>query len=269
MRSRMRTALMLFGMASVITACGGGGGGSGGGQPPPPATTNISGSVSAPGGAIAFNPPTGVRKFFAEIFGAPAVADIPGSSLVGAGVTVSLIQIDATGAQVGSPLATATTDLNGAFSLAAPASFVPGPQYVIRAEGASTSSIDAMVTGTTVKVDPSTQATETLILGSVSGTQLASLTSGSVTALQTEVNQVILDAGLTSSSGTVSAVVASIDNAGATSETVTNLATSLAQAGVIAGKVTNSSGAAIAGIKVLARDYNNWVTRQWQRRCCW
>ena len=260
MYARLRSAFTLLFIITLMTACGGSGSG-GGGTPPPPATTTLIGSVAAPGGAIAFNPPTGIRKFFAEIFGAPAVADIPGSSPVGAGVTVNLIQIDATGAQVGSPLATATTDLNGAFSLAAPADFVPGPQYVIRAEGSGTSSIDAMVTGTTITVDPSTQATETLILGSISGNQLASLTSGSVTALQTEVNQLILDAGLTSSSGTVSDVVTSIQDAGATSETVTNLATSLAEAGVISGKVTDTNGDAIAGVKVLARDYNNWVTR--------
>ena len=198
MYARLRSAFTLLFIITLMTACGGSGSG-GGGTPPPPATTTLIGSVAAPGGAIAFNPPTGIRKFFADIFGAPAVADIPGSSPVGAGVTVNLIQIDATGAQVGSPLATATTDLNGAFSLAAPADFVPGPQYVIRAEGSGTSSIDAMVTGTTITVDPSTQATETLILGSISGNQLASLTSGSVTALQTEVNQLILDAGLTSS----------------------------------------------------------------------
>jgi len=256
--------LSLICLTSALCACGGGGSSNGGGTPtpPPPAvTTTISGSVSAPGGAIAFNPPTGIYKFFAEVFGSPAVADIPGSSTVGAGVTINLIQIDANSNQVGSPLATTTTDSIGNYSLNAPDGFVPGPQYVIRAEGTGASSIDAMVTGTSVTVDPSTQATETLILGSISGTQLTTLTSGSVTALQSEVNQVILDAGLTSSSGTVSTVVADINNAGANSETVTNLATSLGQSGIITGNVTDTSGNAIVGVKVLARDYNNWVTR--------
>ncbi len=254
--------LSIICLTSVLCACGGGG--SGGGNPtppPPPVTTTISGSVSAPGGAIAFNPSTGIYKFFAEVFGSPAVADIPGSSAVGAGVIINLIQIDATGTPVGSPLATTTTDSNGNYSLQAPDGLLPGPQYVIRAEGTGASSIDAMVTGTTVTVDPSTQATETLILGSISGTQLTTLTSGSVTALQSEVNQVILDAGLTSSSGTVSSVVTDINNAGANSETVTNLATSLGQVGVITGKVTDTSGNAITGVRVLARDFNNWVTR--------
>lgn len=254
MQMRFMSTILAASLAAALSGC------SSSSSPP---ATSISGAVSAPGGAIAFNAPTGFKRFFAQLLGSPAVADGLGVSSVGSGVTVNLIEIDATGAQVGDVLATATTDTNGAFSITVPDGIDLGPQYVIRAEGSGSSTMDAMVTGTTVNVDPSTQATKTLVLGSVTTSeQLAALTAGTVDALQTEVDQLILDSGLTvSGSDPISTVVTNITAAGANDETVTNLANSIAAAGVISGSVTDASGTPLAGVKVIARDYGNWVTR--------
>jgi len=197
--------------AALVAASLSGCGSSGSSSSTPPASTpaTVSGSVSAPGGAIAFNAPSGIKRLLAEIIGRPAYADGLGVTSVGPGVTVNLIEIDVTGAQVGNVLASATTDTNGAFSITVPDGIVLGPKYVIRAEGSGSSTMDAMVTGTTVNVDPSTEATKTIILGTVS--DLTNLTAGAVDTLQSEVNQVILDSGVTvTGSDPISTVVTNI-----------------------------------------------------------
>ena len=122
----------------ALTACGGGGGG-GSSAPAAPATP-ITGTLSVPGGALAFNAPTGLQRFFAEFFfGRNAVAALPGTQPV-YGATVKLIEIDSAGVQVGADIATAVTAADGTFALSVPASFAPGPRFVIRAIGTRISS---------------------------------------------------------------------------------------------------------------------------------
>src|SRR5262245_6490834 len=90
--ARLRARLSLIGtVALLVAACGGGGGGGGGGV----ATTPMSGTLSAPGGALAFNARTGPQRLLAEFFGRDAWAALTGTSPV-AGATVKLIQIDGT-----------------------------------------------------------------------------------------------------------------------------------------------------------------------------
>ncbi|MBN4080700.1 hypothetical protein JYT31_03445, partial [Beggiatoa alba] len=106
-----------------ITACGGGGGSTS-------TDTTVTGTVSAPGGSVAFNPPGKLERFAASIFGAPALAAISGIATVGAGVTIELIEVDASGNKVGATIATTTTDASGAYSFSVSASITPNSQYI-------------------------------------------------------------------------------------------------------------------------------------------
>ena len=87
----------IVGMILLIGGCGGGG--SGGGDDD--TDVHISGTVSAPDGALAFHQPTRLQYMAAMIFYGNAAAAIDGVTDVGAGVTVDLIQVDANGDQVG------------------------------------------------------------------------------------------------------------------------------------------------------------------------
>ena len=167
--------------------------------PPEDTTVNVSGSVSAPGGLIAFNNSNALERFFGSIFGTSAVAAIEGVAPVGAGVTVNLIEVDANGTQVGAVIATATTDAMGAYSIAAPEGFVPGSQYIVRAEGTS-GSIDARVTSLTPDVDPLSDASSTIISDqSMDLTKLSTTEADEIFAALEEVVQEIDPVGLSAS----------------------------------------------------------------------
>src|SRR5260221_1426997 len=148
-RSRIRCAVVAFAAAILLAACGGGGGGGdGGGGGGGATTTPMTGTLSTPGGALAFNAPTGLRRFFAELFGRNAFAALPGMSPV-VGASIKLIEIDSSGNQAAgtADIATAVTAADGSFTLNVPSTLGPGPRYAIRASGTSTS-LDRLVTGT-------------------------------------------------------------------------------------------------------------------------
>ena len=228
---------------------------------PPSTGVAVSGTVSAPNGSIAFNGPTLSERMFAWFAGDSAQASMSGTLPVGAGVTVSLIEIDATGTQVGATLATTTSITGGAYTLTAPADFTPAPKYIVRAAG-STGNIDAMVTDTTVDVDPSTDTTKQLVLASAqaASASLASLTATDVSEVQSQIDGLVHETDTTSTT-TAATLIAAIKGECSNNEEMSNIISSIAQNGVISGKVTDSTGAALAKIKVIARDYNNWVTR--------
>src|SRR5262245_8022648 len=160
------------------SATGGGGGGGGGGGPAPAPTASLSGTVSAPGGALAFNAPSGLQRFFAELFGRSALAALPGTQPV-AGASVKLIEINTAGMQVGADIASTVTAADGKFTLTVPASFAPGPRFVIRASG-TTTSLERVVTDfSTQDVDPATQVAKTLVLEQLQAS------GGSLQTLQT------------------------------------------------------------------------------------
>ena len=159
-------------IALALAGCGGGGGGGGGTPAPvvPAPTVPVSGTVSTPGGgALAFNAPTGIQRFFAEIFGRGAIAALAGTTGV-AGVTVKLIRIGNDGNQIGADLATAVTGAGGSFVLNAPAGFIPGPSFVIRAVG-TTETLDRLVTDASIQdVDPASDVTKTQVIAGVVST---------------------------------------------------------------------------------------------------
>ncbi len=252
MRTVSHSLKMLVVATAMLAGCGGGGGGS-------PAVT-ITGTVSAPSGSIAFNGPTLTDRLLALRIGGPANAAISGTSPV-AGVSVTLIQIDANGAQVGSAVATATTDASGNYSLRAPAGFTPAVNFVVRASG-STATLDAIITGATVNVDPSTEAVKALVLTQAGGntTTLAAMSVGSVAEFATAVAGLVNDVDL-SAALTATAMATAIKTAIQNDAEVLDQVTSLAQSGVVTGRITDAKGAGLANIVIRALDYNNWVLR--------
>jgi len=237
-------------------------------DPDPDPGTNTSvklaGIVSAPGGTVAFNPPTGLNKFFAGMFGGNAVAALTGTSVV-ADATVDLIEIDVAGAQVGDKLATATTDSTGAYSLDLPEGFVAASKYVVRATGSGSETMDAVVVATdeSIDVDPVSQATRALIVAALQAktdSSLADLKLEEIKQMAAEVRNLEQNLDLSSAS-TVSAFVTAFKDEATNNEEVNNVINSTLEAGEICGNVTDSDGTALENVVLVARDYGNWVTR--------
>ena len=220
-------------------------------------TSSLTGSVSAPGGSIAFNQPSGIKRMFAEMIGGKlAHAAITGVSSVGAGVTIELIEVDASGNQVGDAIASATTDASGAYSLTVISGFSPDSKYIIRATG-TTESMDVRVTGTSNDIDPVTDAVSDLVT-----TVAADLSTISVTEI-TEIKdamdgiaQAIDPTGLTAE-----ALSAALKTEATDDEEFSNQLNSTAAAGSICGNVKDASGNNLENIKIIVRDFGNWVTR--------
>ncbi|WP_455220861.1 carboxypeptidase-like regulatory domain-containing protein [Kaarinaea lacus] len=245
-------------LSTALVACssGGGGGGSPGGGGGGATTVNVSGTVSAPGGMVAFKQPSLMQQMFASFLGSPAHAAITGVTPVGAGVTVNLIEVDATGTQVGDVIASATTDATGAYSLDAPEGFTPGPQYVVRAEGSSTD-LDARVIDLTADVDPLTDVASDIITDSVD--DLSLLSTSEAEEIYTAVDSIAQDVeadGLSTTELTTALLSEATNN-----EDVSNIVGSTTAGGQICGNVTDSNGTALENIRIVVRDFGNWVTR--------
>ncbi len=260
-RSRIRCAVVAFAAAILLAACGGGGGGGdGGGGGGGATTTPMTGTLSTPGGALAFNAPTGLRRFFAELFGRNAFAALPGMSPV-VGASIKLIEIDSSGNQAAgtADIATAVTAADGSFTLNVPSTLVPGPRYAIRASGTSTS-LDRLVTGSTSQdVDPATQATKSLVITQVAGGSLLSLQRSQLEELENDVAalvNVVAPAVLANTANLVDALIAAAQN----DEGLANAIGNLTQAQGISGTITDAGGP-VAGVKVSVLDFNQWVVR--------
>src|SRR5260221_2539481 len=258
-RSRIRCAVVAFAAAILLAACGGGGGGGDGGGGGA-TTTPMTGTLSTPGGALAFNAPTGLRRFFAELFGRNAFAALPGMSPV-VGASIKLIEIDSSGNQAAGPVdsAAAVTAADGSFTLNVPSTLVPGPRYAIRASGTSTS-LDRLVTGSTSQdVDPATQATKSLVITQVAGGSLLSLQRSQLEELENDVAalvNVVAPAVLANTANLVDALIAAAQN----DEGLANAIGNLTQAQGISGTITDAGGP-VAGVKVSVLDFNQWVVR--------
>ncbi len=170
---------------------------------------------------------------------------------LGAGITVNLIQIDSSGVQVGSTIATATTDINGNYSLSAPANFVFGPSYVVRAVEPTTGvTISNFVTGATANIDPYTQASVALITASLTtgGASISTLSSANVLAIQGTVYSNM--GNVPTSATTTSAMLAALNTAMTQDEETKNTLANLAAPFGITGTVKNLAGEPLAGIGI-------------------
>lgn len=228
-----------------------------------PGPVNITGTVSAPGsttGTIAFAQPNkSFKSMFANLFTTEAQAtSVVGTAPVGAGVTVELFEIDNTGAKVGNTLATTTTAADGSYTLVAASTFVASSKYVVHAKGA-TEYLDSIVTGTTVNVDPGSDVTKSLVISAASGVAaLTTITPQTVAEIQNTVEQLANDVPAFSDITTARSMLLA---KGAANEEASNMISSLVSGGVISGTVKDGNNAALPNIKIVVRDYNNWVTR--------
>lgn len=252
--------VMMLVCAGIFVACRGGGDNGN----PPGSTVSLSGTVSSPDGVIAFRQPAGWKRFFAGLLASKAFAAAPGMPPVGSGVTVNLIEIDNTGAQAGSVIATTTTNASGVFTLQAPAGFTPASNFVVQAMGAG-AELRSFVTSTTVNVDPYSHVAEVLIAGSVAnaGAAITSVQTADIAAVQ----QVVLEHSFDVSTGslTASQLTAALNSEVMNNIESSNIVASIASPGGIAGTITDTTSAPVAGILILVRTFGDQVTQAMTR----
>ena len=255
----MRTIKLLLpaALASFVVACGGGGGGSTSSSGGNPTTVNVSGAVSALNGQVAFYSPSIMDSMLAGIFGKPLFAAVSGESSVGPGVTVNLIEVDNSGTQVGAVIATTVTDASGNYSIDAPDGFVASAEHVVRAvNSAGTVVIDARVDTLTPDINTTSDASSAVIADK--NMDLTKLTTDEVLVIKDAVSDVVdsTDAGASVTAFRTTLVAAAADD-----ESVSNVVASTVAAGEICGTVKDSAGTALGNIRIVVRDFGNWVTR--------
>lgn len=257
-----------IGVAINLTGCGGGSSSATSSTGGNLSKVIISGTVSAPGtttGAIAFaKPDNSILHQLANLFSSQqALADaVAGTAPVGSGVTVNLIQIGDNGIQVSGVIATGTTTSTGTYTIDAPASFVPATNYVVRATSATdnTKYLDAIVTSTSVDVDPSTDVAKDLVITAASGVGLTTIKPEAVAEIQNTVENLSNEIDSTSFftlAATKSLLIAQYTN----DEEASNIISSIVSSGVINGTVKDTAGTPLPNIKIVVRDFGNWVTR--------
>ena len=249
---KYKQLLISASLAGFVAACGG----SGGPAATTPVTVDVSGSVSAINGEVAFYSPSVTDTLIAGLFGKPAFSAITGETSVGAGVTVNLIEVDAAGATVGDVIATATTDADGKYTLDAPEGFSANPKYCVRAVGTSVNS-DARVDSLTPNISPTSDAVSAVI--AANALDLSKLSAAEVAEIQAAVADVVENTD--AATGTVAAFRTDILAATATDEAASNLVASTVAAGQICGTVKDSAGTALGNIRIVVRDFGNWTTR--------
>ncbi|MEO5957247.1 MAG: hypothetical protein ABIR36_16370, partial [Nitrospiraceae bacterium] len=149
--------------ALVLVSCGGGGS-SGGGVTPSTATPSatISGAVTAPGGAIAFNQ----RRSFGDFFESDAYAALTGLVAVPDGTIVQLARFNANGTNF-TLIATATTS-GGRYSFNLDALGVqPANDLIVRVAGSNGREMRAFVVGTIADISPVSEAACQMVIQSV------------------------------------------------------------------------------------------------------
>ena len=125
---------LLFGVFSLYSCGSGGNGGGGGGGGGSAQTTQMAGVVVAPNGQLAKASAPNFLQRLASLAGFPTEAIAQATTLVPVvGARVFVFAINAAGAPVGSPLATGTTDGNGAFVVNLPAGTALIPTLMIQA----------------------------------------------------------------------------------------------------------------------------------------
>ena len=251
--------ILAVSIVSALTACGGGDNENPPADPPvdPPANTvSLTGSVSALNGQVAFYQPSLKDHLIAALLGKASNAGVEGEQTVGAGVTMELVEVDIDGNDVDAVIATATTDVSGNYTLEAPEGFQPGPQYIVRAVGVS-SVIAARVTALTLDIDSITDASSTLISGNAM--DLTELSVDEVGEIQAAVSDIVEETE--STAATIDDYRTAIVTAADENEGVSNVISSTIAAGTICGNVKDSANAPLENIRIVVRDFGNWVTR--------
>jgi len=247
---------VLFGAVLSLAACSGSPGGSN-------TDITLSGVVSAPSGSVAQMQPVGIKSLLAKVlFGNQADALTTGWTSVGGGVQVQLIEVDASGNQVGTAIATTTTNSDGSYSLSLPDGFTAGPQYIVRVGSGTVMDSRVPVSSGSLDIDPGSDAASDLV-NDVLAAGSAQLSDMSVDELQTlidETGNALVDIDFTAYTDIAGFSGAILDTVKSDEEKANVLYSSVAS-GKICGTVTDSNGSPLQNILVLVRDYGNWVTR--------
>ena len=224
-------------------------------------SVTITGVVSAPNGSLAFNGPTLLQRMLAAVFGKSAQAGLSDVVSPVAGATVEVFRVnangdtvDASGNPTATPIATGTTDGNGTFTLPAPLD-APASQYIVRATG-STGTLDSRISAASMAVDPATDAVSDLIVGK----DLAAITVAEVQEIEEAVAELITNID-TTVANTANALATALQTEASNDEETSNVINSTASGGQICGTVTDSGGNALANIRIVARDFDNLITR--------
>lgn len=141
---------------TALTGCGGGGGGSSDDSAASSGTGDngtVSGTASAPAGAVAMLEPQLLFDPARLFFISPAAAAITGLQPV-TGATVELVRIDNNGQQVGDVLATTTTSTTGEYTLTLPAGVDLSGNLIVRISGSGGTEMRAQVVERSLDITP-------------------------------------------------------------------------------------------------------------------
>jgi len=243
----MKKILTLLATTALLTGCGGS-------APAPEVTNPVNGSVSAPSGGFTFNEPGKVERFFASLIGSSAIAKIDGLAGVGAGVTVNLIEIDANGTQVGAIIATATTDSSGSYTLNVPATYSAAANYAIVAEGTS-DTVKSMWEGSTVDVDPGSNATMSALLDATS--DLSTIDTKEISSARELIEDFTENLSASESTNTTN-YTANLKAALQNDSEAAKMLSNKTAAGEVCGTVTNANDNPVENIRIFARDFSDF-----------
>jgi hypothetical protein len=247
-------SIAILAMCSLIISCGGGSSSSSTAATP---GAPISGTLSGVGGNVAFKTPSFLDNVMAMLFGKNAVAD--SSSIVPmSGMTVELIEIDSNGDPIGGVISTAITDASGNFTFTVPSTLIATSRYKIRLVGGS---LDRLVSGTgDQKVDPITTAvTDAIFLNIGTQQSIDSLFPDQIAALMKQAEDI---AGTTDLNlGSNSAVIAKVTGLTQSNEELVNSLENVAASTGITGYVYDSTGAPLSNVKIVVKDFGEFVTR--------
>lgn len=224
-------------------------------DPVPASPVTLSGIISAPGSTSFAKVETIKNRFASWLMNSANAAIGSGTGAIGAGVAVKLVDLTD-----GSELATGITTADGSYTLDAPSTFTAGAQFVVRA--GSTDVIEARVISTNVDVDVSTHVSSQLISEIATGSTISNLTVDEVTQIQEEISaSVDTTENDVDSLTTLSEITTELVESAKSEDETINVITSTAATGSICGTVTDNNDAPLANIRMVARDYGNWVTR--------
>lgn len=224
-------------IAMTIAACGsGGGGGGGGGSGTSVAGSStsadfvVSGSVTAPGGSVAFLPRKNLFAKLTDILISPAFAAISGLASVPDGTQVDLVRINSAGTVI-SVLATTTTS-GGSYSFnLTRLGLTIASDLVVQVTSLSTGAkMRAFVASGTVNIDPASETAVRLVLEKSAVSSLSDFTTQELADIGAAVNLLAttrpLAAGLD-----IDSTVTTFKNAVAADANITSFITAASAAG--------------------------------------
>lgn len=176
-------------LATLLVGCGGGGGGSDNNTQTPTPTV-ISGTVTAPGGAVAQFRSNSMFTSVLDTFFPAASATLTGTSPV-SGVQVDLFKLDADGNIVGELIGSDTTDTTGAFEIDVDITQLPPGPLVLQVDSGS-AVMRALASASVVEINPVTEYVLSQIESTVGSNPSIDFTSFTPEEIQNMVDAVDL-----------------------------------------------------------------------------